>query len=200
MGFVCFDSVFRLTPLSANCHYEDFGAGPNSRISSQVGVCARARHILSLLCLRSGSDAEPRVVGWSRERSFNIDCWDAASLALVESQPQHQELFMKIARAFWKRYVKRVLSRTHGLGRRRSGVSGRYRQLWFWCPMSVFHVTKNCLFLLLLIVMIMIIMMMLFLCILSSLQSWLLIENDARFITHADLWVNLSWKENKCLI
>lgn len=143
---------------------------------------------------------------------INIDCWDAASLALVESQrmhavdgmaalwdfmtrlsaspqPQHQELFMKIARAFWKRYVKCVLSRTHGLGRRRSGVSGRYRQLWFWCPMPVFHVTKNCLLLLLLIMMIMIMMMMLFLCILSTLQSWLLIENNVPVLIYGLIYL-----------
>lgn len=82
---------------------------------------------------------------------INTECWDAASLALIEArkmravdgvaalwdvmtrlhaspQPRHQELFMKLAQAFWERYVDCVMSRAHGLGRRRSGVSGGDRQ------------------------------------------------------------------------
>ncbi|XP_026800683.1 protein FAM237B-like [Pangasianodon hypophthalmus] len=85
---------------------------------------------------------------------INTECWDAASLALIEAkkmraddgvaalwdlmtrlsaspQPRHQELFMKLAQAFWERYVDCVMSRAHGLGRRRSGVSAADRQLSF---------------------------------------------------------------------
>lgn len=84
---------------------------------------------------------------------INTECWDAASHALIEArrmrpdgvaalwdfitrlqaspQPRHQELFMRLAQAFWERYVDCVLSRAHGLGRRRSGVSGGDRQLSF---------------------------------------------------------------------
>ncbi|KAG7335733.1 hypothetical protein KOW79_000426 [Hemibagrus wyckioides] len=73
---------------------------------------------------------------------INTECWDAASHALIEArrmrsdngvaalwdfitrlqaspQPRHQELFMRLAQAFWERYVDCVLSRAHGLGRRR---------------------------------------------------------------------------------
>lgn len=85
---------------------------------------------------------------------INTECWDAASLALLEArkmraddgvaalwdlmtrlsaspQPRHQELFLKLAQAFWERYVDCALSRAHGLGRRGSGVSGGQRQLSF---------------------------------------------------------------------
>lgn len=85
---------------------------------------------------------------------INTECWDAASLALIEAQkmraldgvaalwnfmtrlnaspqPRHHELFMKLAQAFWERYVECVLSRAHGLGRRRAGVLGGDRQLLF---------------------------------------------------------------------
>ncbi|XP_027005248.2 protein FAM237B-like [Tachysurus fulvidraco] len=76
---------------------------------------------------------------------IDSECWDTASHSLIEArkmrlddgvaalwdfmarlraspQTRHQELFMKLAQAFWGRYVDCVLSRAHGLGRRRSGV------------------------------------------------------------------------------
>lgn len=83
---------------------------------------------------------------------INTECWDSASVALIESrkmraadgvaalwdlmtrlsaspQPRHQEMFMKLAHVFWERYVDCVMSRAHGLGRRRSRDSAGDLQL-----------------------------------------------------------------------
>lgn len=107
------------------------------------------RAMLSPESLLGVGSAPPGGLG-----EINTECWDAASLALIEArktraadsvaalwdlltrlnaspQPRHQELFMKLAQAFWERYVGCVLSRAHGLGRRRSGVSGGDLQLLF---------------------------------------------------------------------
>ncbi|XP_066539326.1 protein FAM237B-like [Hoplias malabaricus] len=111
-----------------------------------AGVCALL--LAAVSCTRALSP--PAVLGaviGAPASLGQIDgaCWDASSVAVMEArevrvvdnvrafwdfmtylraspQPGHHQAFMKLAQLFWERYVDCVLSRAHGLGRRRTGV------------------------------------------------------------------------------